>query len=123
MKITPLAALFSAVLLASPALVAQTITIDSVPPYGTPGYMRGTVTGVNFATHQVAAYIGIEGGGTWSKPNVVNRTVPINPDGTFIAQVYGCCLDARATLYTAALLPNGVTPPLAAGNVCSQSGC
>jgi len=110
---SPAAAMLAMGLLASSPLSAQTITIDSVPPYGAPGSISGTVTGVNFAQHRVAVYIHIEGVGWWTKPGAANPTVPIQPNGAFTANVYTCCLDDRATIFYAALIPSAVTPPLA----------
>ncbi|MEC7582898.1 MAG: hypothetical protein VYE77_01155 [Planctomycetota bacterium] len=111
----PFLCLTSAAALAVAQLAAQSITITSAPPYGSAGSIAGTVTGVNFATHRVAAYIYIDGAGWWSKPSAANPTVPINPNGTFSASVYTCCLDDRATLFCAALVPAASTPPLASG--------
>jgi len=98
----------------SPA--AQAIQITSAPAYGSRGVLTGKVSGVNFATHRVAVYIHIEGSGWWTKPSSSAPTVSIQPDGTFSANVYTCCLDDRATLFHAALLRSGVSAPLAAGS-------
>ena len=114
---SPAAAMLAMGLLASSPLSAQTITIDSVPPYGAPGSISGTVTGVNFAQHRVAVYIHIEGVGWWTKPGAANPTVPIQPNGAFTANVYTCCLDDRATIFYAALIPSAVTPPLASASL------
>src|SRR5262249_40308907 len=53
--------------------------------------------------------------GWWTKPTRDERTVPINPDGTFVADVATGGLDNRATIFAAALIPAGATPPLAEG--------
>ncbi|MGE3173477.1 MAG: hypothetical protein AB7O97_12705 [Planctomycetota bacterium] len=110
------AILAAAAMLVSPTpLAAQSIAIQSAPPYGASGSISGTVTGVSFAAHRVAVYIHIDGVGWWTKPSAAAPTVPIQPDGSFTANVYSCCLDDRATILYAVLLPAGLTPPLANG--------
>jgi hypothetical protein len=94
-------------------LVPAGIHITSVPPYGVGGVIRGQVTGVDFAAYHVAPYIQIEGSGWWTKPTLAYPTVPINADGTFVANVATGGIDDRATIFAAALLPASVTPPLA----------
>ena len=113
MRILP--CLTAAAALAVVQLAAQSIAITSAPPYGSAGSISGTVTGVNLATHRVAVYIYIDGSGWWTKPSAATPTVPINPNGTFSASVYTCCLDDRATMFCAAVVPASHTPPLASG--------
>lgn len=93
-----------------------TVDITSVPPYAVDGFIGGTVTGVDFSTHRVAVYIQIEGLGWWTKPTFANPTIPINPDGTFAADVATGGIDNRATIYCAALISNDVQPPPANGD-------
>lgn len=100
----------------APAVAQPTISITSVPAWATDGSIAGRVSGVNFATHRVAVYIQIEGSGWWTKPSFTTPTVPIRSDGTFSADVVGGGLDDRATIYCAAVLGPGVTPPRAAGD-------
>ena len=104
--------------LAASGASAQTLTITSVPPYGTLGSITGQVTGVDPATHHVATYIQIEGSGWWTKPTVENPTVPIAANGNFSADVGTggpLSLDSRATIFCAALLPIGESPPTVEG--------
>lgn len=117
-----LVALFVLAALALGSLHAQSIQITSAPQYGSPGSISGTVSGVNFATHRVAVYLHIDGAGWWTKPSAAAPTVPIQPNGTFTANVYTCCLDNRATLYCAALLGPGITPPTASGTCAVPAG-
>jgi len=93
-----------------------TIQITEIPDYGVDGFIRGIVTGVDPATHRVAPYIQIEGAGWWTKPTFGAPTVPINADGTFEADVATGGLDNRATIFFAAVIPTGVTPPKAEGS-------
>jgi hypothetical protein len=97
---------------------AQTVSVDGVPTYATLGYVTGTVTGVEPATHHVAVYIHIEGSGWWTKPTTVTPTVPIDPAGQFSANVGtggAGSLDPYATIFCAALLPVATSPPIALG--------
>jgi autotransporter-associated beta strand protein len=98
------------------ARAAPTIQITSVPAYGTDGSMTGTVSGVDFAQYCVAPYIQIEGSGWWTKPISTTPTVTINSDGTFSANVTSGGVDDQATIYYAALVPAGSTPPLELGS-------
>jgi hypothetical protein len=97
---------------------AQTISVDSVPPYKSLGFITGSTSGIDPNTHHVAVYIQIEGAGWWTKPTSMNPTVPIDASGNFVANVGtggGGSLDSRATIFCAALLPDSVAPPVAAG--------
>jgi len=99
---------------------SPTIEIDSVPAYGVAGHLTGSVTGATSATHEVAVYIGIEGAGWLTKPYYSSPTVGIQPDGSFSANVTtGGGLGLRATMYCAALVVKGYSPPPAtsAGSV------
>jgi hypothetical protein len=98
------------------ALADPTIKIIGVPQYGGTGLLQGVVAHVPFDQYRVAPYIQIEGLGWWTKPTVATPTVPINGDGTFAANVFTGGLDNRATIFCVALLPAGVTPPLATGS-------
>ena len=100
------------------SLEAQRVDILTVPAWRSTGSLTGVVTGVNPATHRVAIYIYIDGAGWWSKPNASTPSVPIQPNGSFSANVYTCCLDDRASIFCAALIPASATAPVASGS-CS----
>ncbi len=102
--------------------VAQQIDITSVPAWRTAGSITGVVTGANPATHRVAVYIYIDGAGWWTKPSASATSVPIQANGTFSANVYTCCLDDRASIFCAALIPANTTAPNAAGTCSIPSG-
>lgn len=89
---------------------APTIQITALPAYGTNGLMQGVVTGVNFATHRVAAYIYIEGLGWWIKPDFGNPTVAINPNGTFSVSVTTGGTDPRAGTFKGVISPHLTQP-------------
>lgn len=92
------------------------IHITSLPPYAVDGFIQGTVTGIDFATHRVAVYIQIEGLGWFTKPTFANPTVPISSDGTFTADVATGGIDNRATIYCAALISADFQPPPASSS-------
>ncbi len=98
------------------------IEITSVPSYGSLGYLEGKVTGVedpnNYKNYVVATYIQPEGVGWWTKPYFNQRTVPVDPNGWFTANVTtGGALtsDPQTTLYSVNLLDANQTPELAKG--------
>jgi hypothetical protein len=109
---------FLALLLAPSPSRSQSISVDTVPPYGTLGFITGTVTGADPNTHHVAVYIQIEGSGWWTKPTSADPTVAIDPSGAFSANVGTggpASLDSRATIFCAALLEETTVPPVALG--------
>jgi hypothetical protein len=87
------------------------IQITSLPTYGQAGYVGGTVSGVDFSQYAVAIYLKVDGGGWWPKPNAVRRTVPIQSNGTFSADIGTAGLDPYASIYTAALVPKNAILP------------
>ncbi len=96
------------------------IEIDSLPPYATDGFLGGRVTGADPSQHHVAAYLHIDGLGWFTKPTLLQPTVPIAPDlstpdpldGSFAADVVSGGIDDRAILYCAALFPLAQPPPI-----------
>ena len=99
------------------AVAAPTITITNLPLYATGGFMHGTVTGVDFSQYQVASFLYVPGLGWYRKPYDNAPTVPINPDGTWSANVNTGGLDSLATIYGAWLVPTGyIVPPSPPGN-------
>ena len=114
-------ALWLALLATNDRTRAQAIQITSVPAWASPGSITGQVSGVNFATHSVAVYIYIDGAGWWTKPNASSPRVPIRSNGTFTAAVVTGGVDDRATIYAAALLAPGQSPPVAQGTAAIPS--
>ena len=101
---------------------AQSIDITSVPAWRTAGLLTGVVTGANPSTHRVAVYLYIDGAGWWSKPNATQTSVAIAANGTFSANVYNCCLDDRASIFCAALIPITSPAPAASGSCRIPAG-
>lgn len=97
---------------ATPAhATTPTITITSLPAYGTSGTMLGVVTGVNFATHEVACYAYVEGDRWYTQPSLANPTAPIQPNGQFSMSVGG----PNCSLFVAVLIPTGCALPVVSG--------
>jgi hypothetical protein len=94
-----------ATVFAATASAVPGIHLDSLPPYGQAGFVQGTVSGVDFSQYAVAIDIKIDGGGWWAKPSNDRRTVSIQSDGSFSADIGTDGLDAQAAIYTAALVP------------------
>ena len=101
---------------------AQTVDITGLPTPGFAGQVTGNVTGVDFSTHEVAAYLYIEGVGWWTKPTQAMPTVPINPDGSFSASIGTGGVDEFASLYAVAVVPTGTTPPTLLGESTFDPG-
>jgi hypothetical protein len=101
-------------------VLAVQIQITHIPDYGGgDGTMTGMVTGIdpaNYASYVVAPYIQIEGLGWYTKPTFATPTVPLKSDGTFSADVFTGGIDDRATIFAAAVVPAGDTPPAASGS-------
>lgn len=93
------------------------IEIVSVPVYAEEGFVTGVASGVDFATHQVAPYIYIDGVGWFTKPTFASPTVPLSGAGSFSADVVTGGVDKWATIYCVALIGNSVSPPAANGAV------
>jgi hypothetical protein len=91
--------------------LGQTIEITGLPPSGAAGQIVGNVSGIDHLTHEVAAYLHVEGGGWWTKPSFGMPTVPINPDGSFSVDTGTGGLDELASIYTVSVVPAGTTPP------------
>jgi hypothetical protein len=93
------------------------IQITVLPSYGGSGFMSGAVTGVgDCSAYSVAAYIQVEGLGWWTKPTLPMPTVPVDSNCTFAVNVVTGGLDSYATIFCAALVSLGYTPPSASGS-------
>lgn len=100
-------ALVLCAVLAASSATAQTVDITGVPNYQSAGTLTGIVSGVNPATHKVAAYINIEGSGWWTKATGAT----INPDGSFSVDIGTDGLDEYASMYSVAVVPNSTSVP------------
>jgi hypothetical protein len=90
------------------------IEITSVPPCGVDAEVVGQVAGVDPADFVVALYIDV-GGGWWTKPTFAEPTVPIDPDGSWVADYVSHPNDLQADRILAVLIPDDLAPPQADG--------
>ena len=105
-----------ALLLLAATSHGQSVSIASVPSYGSPGNLTGWVSGVpNPQAYRVAVYIHIEGSGWWNKPGGGVASVPVASNGFFSANVVTGGIDDRATGFYVALVPPGGSAPSAMG--------
>jgi RHS repeat-associated protein len=89
-----------------------TVTITSVPPFGSTGLLTGTVSLVTSPQYYVQTYLYVDGAGWWSK-----TLTPINANGTFsadLSQVVGGS-DEVAEIFCAAVVSG--TPAAVSGAV------
>jgi hypothetical protein len=96
--------------------LTATIDITQLPAYANSGLLQGKVGGVTPSDYAVATYLQIEGAGWWSKPAAASPTVSVSANGSFSVNVVTGGLDARATIYCVALIPQGSSPALALGS-------
>lgn len=86
------------------------IQITSAPPFGSNGYLQGTVSNVAPQNYQVGVLLFIPGVGWWSKPYCNPLFVSIGSDGTWSAWVgSGGAGDYTATKFAAYLVPQGAS--------------
>jgi hypothetical protein len=106
----PLAALSLVTFSTASALAAPAIKITQAPRFGDwPGYLKGTVSGVDFSKYVVAPYIQVDEV-WWTKPYLANPTCPVNPDGTFSCLVTTGGCDHCATAFLVELMPKKQAP-------------
>ena len=91
--------------------VGPSIVITNLPVFGSLGNLAGYVTNANPATNCVAVYIfvgsdPVVSGGYWySKPSCASPLTPIQPDGSWTANITPVSSDTNATEIAAFLVP------------------
>ncbi len=95
----------------TPTQSSPEISFTRVPPIGSLANLEGEARNADPATFVVAVYI-LVGDAWWSKPTAGQPTVPIQPDGTWAADITTGGSDAFATEILAFLLPVGGSPPI-----------
>ncbi|HVU28447.1 MAG TPA: glycoside hydrolase family 16 protein [Verrucomicrobiae bacterium] len=83
---------------------SPTIIITNLPAYGTQGNLGGLVMNANPATNSVAVYIYVSGA-WYSKPSCASALTPIQPDGSWTANITTSGSDPNATEIAAFLVP------------------
>lgn len=90
---------------------APQISFTQVPEIGSFDDLRGKVENLDPTAHVVAVYI-LVGDGWWSKPTGDQPTVPIQPDGTWTADITTGGIDELATEILAFVIPAQSSPPI-----------
>jgi hypothetical protein len=99
----------------SPAKAASpSIVITNMPAFGSHGKLSGLVLNANLATNCVAVFIYVAG--SWySKPSCASQLTPIQPDGTWTANITPNVNDVNATEIAAFLVPTNYNQPCVNG--------
>ena len=97
-----------------PWAYGQSIVITNTPAFGAYGNLSGYVTNASFTTNCVAVFIYVAGG-WYSKPTCASQLTPINPDGTWSADITTSSSDTNATEIAAFLVPANYDPTCADG--------
>jgi hypothetical protein len=100
--------------LSAPPAIGQAIVITNAPAPGSYGFLGGYVTNANFATNGIVAFIYVAGG-WYSKPGCSSQLTPINPDGSWSANITTSSSDTNATEIAAFLVPTNYDQPCADG--------
>jgi hypothetical protein len=99
----------------SPARAASPgIVITNMPAFGALGNLSGFVTNANPATNSVAVFIFVAGG-WYSKPGCASPLTPIQPNGSWSANITIYPSDTNATEIAAFLMPTNYNQPCADG--------
>jgi hypothetical protein len=80
------------------------IVITNLPAYGSQGDLSGWVADADPATNRVAVYIYV-GGAWYSKPSCAGALTPIQPDGSWTADITTSGSDVNATEIAVFLVP------------------
>lgn len=109
--------LLSAMLISSrAAMVTPTILITNLPAYGVAGNLSGFVAGASPASNAVAIYIYVPSYGWVTKPTCAQPVVPIQPDGSWSADVStGGAGDLTATRFAALVVATNYSLPCVLG--------
>jgi hypothetical protein len=85
------------------------IDFTYVPPWGSSGYLRGSVQSVVPSEYQVAVYIYVRG--WYNKPYWDSPLTSIRDDGTWTTNITTVETDKEASIIAAFLVPKGYDPP------------
>ena len=97
-------------ILAAPTTASgQSIVITNLPAYGTPGYLSGYVTNANVTTNCVMVFI-FTGGDWYSEPGCSSQSTPIQPNGTWTANITPNSNAETATEIAVFLVPTNYNP-------------
>ena len=91
------------------------LSVTSLPAYGTSQNLVGCASNVDVASHHVAALLFLEGAGWWEKPVDAAPCTTLDSNGCFTVDVTTGGCDAYATEYALYLLPIGHACPIVHG--------
>ena len=94
---------------------APVVLITNLPPYGFTNDLAGRVLNANSATQAVAVFIFVPGYGWVSKPTCVQPLTPIQPDGSWSADITTGGGDTNATRVAALLVGTNYNQPCVLG--------
>src|ERR1019366_2395154 len=86
------------------------IIITNLPAYGSTDNLAGVVLGVDPAAFRVAVFIDVPPYGWYSKPTCAQALTPIQPDGSWSADITTGGADTNATRIAALLVVNAARP-------------
>jgi hypothetical protein len=111
-----LAILFTAII-ARCGAAAPSILITNLPAYGTFGPLSGVVLNANQSSNAVAVYMYVPGYGWVTKPTCAQPLTPIQPDGSWSADVTtGGASDTTATRFAVLLVNTNFNQPCVLGS-------
>ena len=90
-------------------LSPPSIDFTYVPPWGSSGYLRGSVQSVAPSDYRVAVYIFVQG--WYNKPYWEGPLTSIQDDGSWTTNITTVETDKEATIIAAFLVPEGYEPP------------
>ena len=94
---------------------APRIIITNLPAYGSTGNLAGVVLGVDPAAFRVAVFIDVPPYGWYSKPTCAQALTPIQPDGSWSADITTGGADTNATRIAALLVSTNYNQPCVLG--------
>jgi hypothetical protein len=98
-----------------PKPVTPGVSITSVAPYGTSGFVRGTTFGIKNRNYDgVATYIYVDGR-WWTKPYYDSPISSLEPNGSWSADIDTGGIDIYATQVKVFLIPKGFEVPIVGG--------
>src|ERR1017187_5604796 len=95
---------------------APTIIITNLPAYGSNDNLAGVVLGVDPAAFRVAVFIDVPPYGWYSKPTCAQALTPIQPDGSWSADITTGGADTNAARIAALLVSINYNQPCVLGD-------
>ena len=100
------------------ARAVDSVEFTYVPPYGSQNYLQGQVYGLVSTNYAVAVLIYVNDVGWFSKPTCAGALTPIQPDGSWTANITTGGLDTNATRIAAYVVPANYNQPCVTNVFC-----